>query len=369
MPFVSIGADHACEQLNRLMKVHAGLTGISNNPNARQRFFLATPELSCLAKDFKSQFHSAGSQAAVHHDLSPGKVKREHGTITRIKEAIDSHGNPFAVESSAIYNLITHAYIPDEYMPQILNIDDTGQKLYKDYVSEKINGDVSLWAPMKKEKNLVYMSGNKKHTVKVRDKTVDLKETKDLYGRLMVLAGSNRDRRRVHECTLCDDVDMSEDLQLTLAKVVCTAYRPKGIQLWNIPELHWHLFCKYMAESEKLPPILGALKQHILRAHVQARVWGQAAVPQQELLDPLKNGYHRDSDDGQLQPATTDVPPAPEPIVEMVRCQCKGNCSSNRCSCKSKNLPCTDLCLCNTQCENDADTHYNNRESDDDNDG
>jgi len=231
MPFVSIGADHACEQLNRLMKVHAGLTGISNNPNARQRFFLATPELSCLAKDVKSQFHSAGSQAAVHHDLSPGKVKREHGTITRIKEAIDSHGNPFAVESSAIYNLITHAYIPDEYMPQILNIDDTGQKLYKDYVSEKINGDVSLWAPMKKEKNLVYMSGNKKHTVKVRDKTVDLKETKDLYGRLMVLAGSNRDRRRVHECTLCDDVDMSEDLQLTLAKVVCTAYRPKGIQL------------------------------------------------------------------------------------------------------------------------------------------
>jgi len=32
-------------------------------------------------------------------------------------------------------------------------------------------------------------------------------------------------------CTLCDDVDMSEDLQLTLAKFVCTAYRPKGIQL------------------------------------------------------------------------------------------------------------------------------------------
>ena len=34
-----------------------------------------------------------------------------------------------------------------------------------------------------------------------------------------------------------------------------------------------------MAESEKLPPTLGALKRHILRARVQARVWGQAAVP------------------------------------------------------------------------------------------
>ena len=60
---------YASASLNRLMKAHGGLTGISNNPNARQRFFLATLELSCLAKDFKSQFHSAGSQAAVHHVL------------------------------------------------------------------------------------------------------------------------------------------------------------------------------------------------------------------------------------------------------------------------------------------------------------
>jgi len=66
-------------------------------------------------------------------DLSPG-VKREHGTITRIKDAITSHGNPFAVESNAIYNLITHAYIPDEYVPKILMSDDTGQKLHKDCV-------------------------------------------------------------------------------------------------------------------------------------------------------------------------------------------------------------------------------------------
>ena len=80
-------------------------------------------------------------------------------------------------------------------------------------------------------------------------------------------------------CMLCDHVDMSEDLQLTLAQFVCSAYRPKGIQLSSIPELRWHLFCKYIAESEKLPPTLGALKQHILRARVQARVWGQAAVP------------------------------------------------------------------------------------------
>jgi len=31
IPFISIGADHACEHLNKLMKMRAGLVGISNN--------------------------------------------------------------------------------------------------------------------------------------------------------------------------------------------------------------------------------------------------------------------------------------------------------------------------------------------------
>ena len=672
IPFVSIGPDHACEQLNRTMKVHAGLTGISNNPNARQRFFLATPELSCLARDFKNQFHSKTNQAGIHHDLSHAKVKQEHVTVTKIKKAIESHGNPFAVEGNAIYNLITHACIPDEFVAQILNIDSIGQKLYEDFVSERINGDISLWAPVKKEKHLMYLSGNKNHSVKVRDKAVDLKETKDLYGRLMVLARSNRDidqKQAIgeHEFTLTprslfapdgtvlpcsdksklihslqkmvpgpqeqnelaetnesqgqkiavvdgmvlvqklytksasvntvkdlsiyfnerlmnitrdydeiivafdtykedslknktrqrrqkekapvlyqvkdetsirhitltkflshnqtksqlteylankilvynkdspklvltsaagktrsnrdighlpdnnheeadtlmiclgvsaternsvdsqmtffspdtdvlvlvianydrlprntfvsmvsnmqqiepiwevlghrraqalpgfhafsgaditgrfarigkqtwfklfldagedvlqalgklgDEIDFSPDLQNTLAKFVCSAYCPKGINISHIPELRWHLFCKHMAESEKLPPTIGALKQHILRAHVQARVWDQASLYNQELLDPKKNGYCLDND-GHLKPTTTEFPPAPLAIVEMVRCQCKSGCSTNRCSCKSVNLPCTDLCLCSSVCENDADSQDFENESDD----
>ena len=51
--FVPIGADHACEHLNKFMKVHSGVTGISNNPSARQAFFSAAPELPSLPEEFK----------------------------------------------------------------------------------------------------------------------------------------------------------------------------------------------------------------------------------------------------------------------------------------------------------------------------
>jgi len=52
-----------------------------------------------------------------------------------------------------------------------------------------------------------------------------------------------------------------------------------------------------MAQSDKLPPTLGALRQHVLRVHIQARVWGQASITLQDpQLDPLQNGYHKESD-------------------------------------------------------------------------
>ena len=92
-----------------------------------------------------------------------------------------------------LHNVISLAYVPDEHVPKILNADVTGQKLYEGYVSERINGVARLWTPVKKENNKMFMSANKKPTIKFRNTIVDLKETWDLFGRLMVLDMSSRD--------------------------------------------------------------------------------------------------------------------------------------------------------------------------------
>ena len=55
--FVSIETDHAHKNLIKLVKINSGIVVISNNANARQRFFMVTPEISCVAKDFKSISH------------------------------------------------------------------------------------------------------------------------------------------------------------------------------------------------------------------------------------------------------------------------------------------------------------------------
>ena len=63
IPFTSVGADHACEHLNRQMKVKSGLVGNSNNVSAWQRVFLALPERSRMSVEYRTVSHGNGQPA------------------------------------------------------------------------------------------------------------------------------------------------------------------------------------------------------------------------------------------------------------------------------------------------------------------
>jgi len=100
---------------------------------------------------------------------------------------------------------------------------------------------------------------------------------------------------------LSTEEEVTETVLATLASFLCVAYSPKIIS-----RLRWHLFYKHMAESDKLPLTLGALRQHVLRVHIQARVWGQAFTALQDLqLDRVQNGYYKETD-AELKPTVTD---------------------------------------------------------------
>ena len=57
----------------------------------------------------------------------------------------------------------------------------------------------------------------------------------------------------------------------------------------------------------------------------------------------------------------TKLQPAPDAVLHLIKCGCvKEKCSSNRCKCRKAGLPCTDLCNCTNEedddpCSNKAD--------------
>ena len=146
---------------------------------------------------------------------------------------------------------------------------------------------------------------------------------------------------------------LNEQMLKDAEQFVCRMYGVPEID--SCDEARVTLFCK-LKSPEVLPPTTDALQFHIQRAHYQAMVWRQAALPQPILPSPVSSGWVLQ--DGVLKPRLTSKAPVPETCVEIVSCSCTTGCSSLRCTCKKGRLYCTGACKCcqgDVPCRNKAD--------------
>jgi hypothetical protein len=121
-------------------------------------------------------------------------------------------------------------------------------------------------------------------------------------------------------------------------------------------------------QPERLPPSESAARMHSMRVHLQAVIWGTLDNSDIKPTDwgwKLVNG-------NRLSPIQIDGPIAPDNVITVVRCNCKGTCSSTACSCRKHGLHCVSACgnCRGTACSNvhaDSDANVDNDcESDDD---
>ena len=80
---------------------------------------------------------------------------------------------------------------------------------------------------------------------------------------------------------------------------------------------------------ERLPPTEKAALYHTLRVHLQIMIW---ETLDNNVLDPLEWGWHLNS--GTLEPVYTNYDIAPDALMNFIRCKCKTECTSMKCSCQ-----------------------------------
>ena len=91
-------------------------------------------------------------------------------------------------------------------------------------------------------------------------------------------------------------------------------------------------------EPKSLSPTSAAAKYHSYRVYHQICHWKNS---ESDLSAELwgwtltENGYY---------PIMTDLPPAPEALLKVVRCNCTTDCNNARCSCQKHCLKCTLAC-------------------------
>ena len=90
-------------------------------------------------------------------------------------------------------------------------------------------------------------------------------------------------------------------------------------------------------QLKSLPPTSGSAKYHSLRAYYQVQVWlGNDA------LLPVDWGWKNEH--ARLLPIASEAKAAPSTLLQMIRCNCKTDCSTARCTCKKHNLECSSAC-------------------------
>lgn len=99
---------------------------------------------------------------------------------------------------------------------------------------------------------------------------------------------------------------------------------------------------------ESLPPTPSALKYHSLRAYLQIRIWRDNSSS----MKPEDWGWRLS--EGICLPVMTDKKPAPDSILELIRCNCRADCQTFRCVCKKNGQFCTTACghCMGVSCEN-----------------
>lgn len=126
------------------------------------------------------------------------------------------------------------------------------------------------------------------------------------------------------------------------------------VNLYGGKEKHSLRYVRFMGmassnkeiDPQKLPPTERAAHYHSLRVHLQVMLWKKLVCTDMQ-MDPQKWGWKLDDKLGMI-PVMTDIGPAPETLLNFVRCKCKlssrNPCGSNLCSCRRNGLKCVTAC-------------------------
>ena len=200
LPFCALGADEALEHQNRKLKVQGGLVGITLNDNARDRFFLANPELTKIGSEMEKMLGMSTSERKIHHEISMKVQQRQDSCVSKLKEAFQTSTNPFQWKGQELVNIVTQRVFPMEVQISLDGITETGQQQLDTFLQQRVQtNNIKFWAPMKKSDVKTCGSVAKKVNVVLKEKTIALKSDMSLISRLLI-ASRSRPNIDVRSC-------------------------------------------------------------------------------------------------------------------------------------------------------------------------
>ncbi len=197
IPFTNLFVDQTLEQCIKELKVAGGITGITQNESALNRFLFTAPEMTRIVNEFQSRYAAgARAQRTEHYQLSGSIGLRSATNAVKIKDCLERHcdGNPFMTEIPLV-NIVSMMTVPDNATVDIVERDEKGTTRYKDFVENRLKSasSLSVWDRITKMKLKTFSTCLKKTNVAGNNKVVKLREDRQLLARFLVVQQSRPD--------------------------------------------------------------------------------------------------------------------------------------------------------------------------------
>ena len=196
IPFSNLFVDQALEQQIRELKVVGGITGLTQNEAALERFMMIAPEVTRLVNEFNQSYNTEVQEPSKkeHYQLSGSMSFRILTNAEKIRQSIVKHceGNPF-ITDTGLTNIVSSMAVPDKDKNDIILRDQKGHERFAEYVSNRLvkaSAKLSIWDPIKKLNLRTFSNCHGKSICKIGNKLVKLREDRQLLARFLVVQQS-----------------------------------------------------------------------------------------------------------------------------------------------------------------------------------
>ena len=187
--FSAISIDQCHEQMNKLVKGEGGAVGLTEDPQALERWLVAGPEISRLILEFENSFQSIESQTSKrHHEQNPNTQKTFAKDVNALVDTFEEMGNPFLENNGDLLTLDTKIIMSKEVIQTVNTIEKKGQQQYDTFLSERITGDPnnSLSDTIKKNNYPLFSKVSVKQPSKMKQQVKYLESNCKLFSQLYI---------------------------------------------------------------------------------------------------------------------------------------------------------------------------------------
>ena len=168
----------------------AGISGISRNPAAYQRWIRTTHERSKYVDATYSMADMLDNShtAKEHRDLRPAEICRSEEAVSRTVEAVTNFINPFNVnETGRLYCISSGVPMPPEIENDVLRAELAGRNEKEDFVVTRLKKNDNFFDPVKKLKLKTMVDLSKKVKLKTQtSKVIEYKQQGNIAFQLLV---------------------------------------------------------------------------------------------------------------------------------------------------------------------------------------